>query len=205
MDYKILSPNIIGCENFLPQNKIDLLYVDILNNKNKFKESQSLKENALCGGDDFWNDEKFTKDCPAINDLKNWFLHQGLIMFAARNNLLLFTILKYEISYKVHVVTYNNNGYYGWHTDGFGRGHGKGTIFTANLVLNKDKKLEGGDMLFMDGTKSIKIENKNNFMIIFPSFIPHSITPLYSKDGKDVPFDSQRFSIQYWMQMVTQA
>jgi hypothetical protein len=214
MKYKILSPNIIGCENFLPQDKVDLLYVDLLNNKNRFKGSQWLQgdgtmsssnANSLCGGDDFWSGEKFAENFPSINSLKNWFLHQGLIMFAERNNLLLFTMLKYEITYAVHVVSYNNNAYYGWHTDRSERGPGRGNLFTANLILNKGNKLKGGNMLFMDGAELIEIENKNNFMVIFPSFIPHSITPLYSKDGKNVTFDSQRFSIQYWIQMATLA
>ena len=198
MNYKILSPNIIGCENFLPQDKVDLLYVDLLNNKNKFRRSQWQNEkgemhhgsdSASCGGDDFWNDEGFAKDCPYIDALKEWFLHQGLVFFAERHNLHLFTLLKYNVSYNVHVVGYNNNAYYGWHTDGSKHGPGKGTIFTVNLVLNKSNELTGGNMLFMDGTELIEVENKNNFMAIFPSFIPHSITPVCSKDGKDVPFD----------------
>jgi hypothetical protein len=51
----------------------------------------------------------------------------------------------------------------------------------------------------MDEGKIIEIPNQNNLMVLFPSYINHSITPLKSKDDKDVPFPQQRFSIQYWV------
>jgi Rps23 Pro-64 3,4-dihydroxylase Tpa1-like proline 4-hydroxylase len=205
MNYNILSPNIIECEDFLPQHKIDLLYVDFLNNRSKFSISSWRNEdgssspqfyNSSCGGFDFWNWEGFEKDCPAISSMVEWFLHQGLGYFSERNNLQLFTLLKQKVWYDTHVVGYNHGGYYNWHTDA-----GKGNVFTFNLVLNKSKELEGGDMLFMDGKELIKVKNKNNYMVVFPSFIPHAITPLYTQNKKDVSFTSQRFSVQFWIKL----
>ena len=56
-------------------------------------------------------------------------------------------------------------------------------------------------MFFMDDNKIIEIKNKNNFMVVFPSYIPHSISPLYTDDKEDVSFLEQRFSIQFWIKL----
>ena len=47
----------------------------------------------------------------------------------------------------------------------------------------------------------IEIPNQNNLMVLFPSYINHSITPIKSKHDKDVAFAEQRFSIQYWVKL----
>ena len=116
--------------------------------------------------------------------------------YAEKNNLPIFSFLKRNLEYDIHTICYNNNGYYNWHQD-----ISSGTILTFNLILNKGNKLNGGDMLFMDDGKIIKIPNKNNFMTVFPSFIHHAIIPLKSKDNKDVDFTSQRFSVQFWVRL----
>ena len=56
-------------------------------------------------------------------------------------------------------------------------------------------------MFFMDDNKIIKVKNKNNFMVVFPSYISHSISPLYTDNNKDVSFLEQRFSIQFWTKL----
>ena len=56
-------------------------------------------------------------------------------------------------------------------------------------------------MFFLDRNDIIEIENKNNFFTIFPSYIPHCVSPLYSKDNKDVSFMEQRFSLQFWISL----
>ena len=56
-------------------------------------------------------------------------------------------------------------------------------------------------MLFMDNGQIIELENRDNCMVVFPSWVDHSISPIKSKDNKDVPFLEQRFSIQYWVRL----
>ena len=73
---------------------------------------------------------------------------------------------------------------------------------TFNLVLNEGDELTGGDMLFMDDGRIVEIPNQNNLMVVFPTYIHHAITPIKSKSGKDVPFPQQRFSIQYWTDVI---
>jgi len=206
MEYYNLSSNIIACDNFLPEQKVEELYMDFLNNRKFFStpawsgaDKGDTKEfySSKCGGFDFWLSwNKFELECPAIYSLKDWFIHQGLMAYAEKNNLPIFSFLKRNLEYDIHTICYNNNGYYNWHQD-----ISSGTILTFNLILNKGNKLNGGDMLFMDDGKIIKIPNKNNFMTVFPSFIHHAIIPLKSKDNKHVDFTSQRFSVQFWVRL----
>ena len=203
MKYYCKSKNIIACDNFLPNNKVDELYSDFLNNRGKFNvPNWDINNNVVsefftskCGGFDFWLSNKTEKDNNSfIESLNQWMIHPGLIFFIENNVSDSFKFLQRNLKWHIHVICYNNGGYYNWHKD-----EANDNLFTFNLVLNKGKNLKGGDMLFMDEGKIIKIENKNNFMVLFPSYIPHAITPIYTEDNKDVSFLEQRFSIQYWV------
>jgi len=65
MKYYNLSKNIIACDDFLPQQKIDELYSDILNNRQIFNIPNWTKGKELfsskCGGLDFWLENKTKK------------------------------------------------------------------------------------------------------------------------------------------------
>ena len=71
----------------------------------------------------------------------------------------------------------------------------------CNHFCNKSDKLKGGNMFFMDNNKIYEVKNKSNFMTVFPSYIPHAISPLHTDDDKDVSFLEQRFSIQFWVSL----
>ena len=205
MNYKFYSSNIIGCKNFLPPIHLQDIRIELLNNRNNFQssswENKDLKTSDVqffsehCGGFDYWikwgktlaNNEK-------IMQLYKWFYQQGLQNFLeSTNKKNVFNLLKRSKTHNIHVVSYNNGGYYNWHNDS--------EIFTFNLILNEGNNLSGGDMLFMDDGKIITIPNQDNFMVVFPGYIEHAITPVKSKDGKDVAFPQQRFSIQYWVKV----
>jgi len=203
MKYYNLSSNIITCDNFLPQQKIDELYTDFLNNREMFdipswgNEKTETNEfySEKCGGYDFWiNWDQRENSNLFIQSLDKWFLHQGLLQYTTMKGLNIFNWLARPLKWDIHVICYNNGGYYNWHCD-----KKEGTLFTFNLILNKGNCLKGGDIFFMDDKKIIEVENKNNCMTVFPSFVPHAISPLYSKDGKDVSFLEQRFSVQFWV------
>ena len=203
MKYKYYSSNIIGCEKFLPPLVLQDIRIELSNNRSNFKisswENQETKKNndqffsSHCGGFDYWINwgESKTNNTMIVN-LHKWFYQQGINTFVEQNKDV-FSLLKKPKSHNIHVVAYNNGGYYNWHKDT--------EIFTFNLILNQGNNLSGGDMLFMDDGKIITIPNKDNFMVVFPSYIDHAITQIKSKDGKDVPFPQQRFSIQYWVKL----
>ena len=204
MKYEYVSENIIICKNFLPQHMLDNINIDLLNNRNRFgvpnwgidNTDKSQYFSSYCGGMDYWltGDQLADKDNTSIVGLQHWFYHQGLqriLNNAGRLNV--FHFLQKPKSHDIHVVAYNNGGYYNWHTDT--------KFFTFNLILNKSDNLRGGDMLFYDDSTTIEIPNQNNLMVLFPSYINHSITPIKSKHDKDVAFAEQRFSIQYWVKL----
>lgn len=205
MNYYNLSTNIIACDNFLPNNKIDELFTDFLNNREKFKEStwENKGEKYIqffgsdCGGFDFWlHNLNKNNNNSFIESLHEWLIHRGIIFYTQNNGSEVYKFLERKLQWDIHVICYNNGGYYNWHKD-----EKNSNIFTFNLILNKGNKLKGGDMFFMDDNKIIEVKNKNNFMVVFPSYIPHSISPLYTDDNEDVSFLEQRFSIQFWTKL----
>jgi hypothetical protein len=203
MKYKYISDNIITCENFLPPLELQKIKIELMNNRVSFgpavwsSKSNNIGEtveffSSLCGGVDYWIGHGKTKDNnESIMNLTYWFYHQGLFQFIDSNSKVdVFQFLKKPKIHDIHVVSYNNEGYYNWHTDT--------ANFTFNLILNEGDEFDGGEMLFLDGNETIEIPNKNNFMVVFPTYIPHAVKPIKSKNGKDVAFSQQRFSIQYW-------
>ena len=199
MNYEYISENIIICKNYLPDSMLDLIKIDLLNNRVNFDLpvwSDNTKNlfSEKCGGLDYWisKNEPIPPNNEAILGLEKWFYHQGLYSYIDNyGRLNSFQFLKRQKEHKIHVISYNNGGYYNWHRDS--------EHFTFNLVLTKGEELSGGNMLFMDEGRIVEVPNQNNLMILMPSFIQHCVTPLHSKTGKDVSFPQQRFSIQYWV------
>jgi|TARA_R110002012_G_scaffold155239_1_gene316116 hypothetical protein len=204
MKYYNLSKNIIACENFLPNQKLEELYSDLLNNRQLFQsprwsgEGENSTElfSDKCGGLDFWISNKTKENNNSfIESLHKWLMHQGLRYFVRDNGAPIYELLERNLEWNIHVISYNNGGYYNWHKD-----TAMSTLFTFNLILNKGQSLKGGDLLFYD-EKIIEVKNKNNFFVLFPTYIPHAITPVYTEDRKDVSFLEQRFSIQFWVKL----
>ena len=202
MRYYNLSENIIACDNFLPSQKIDELYSDLLNNRQVFSPPSWSNETSTttelfsekCGGLDFWLNNKTKQDNNSfIESVHKWMMHQGFEYYVKDNGAKVYDFLKRKLEWDIHVISYNNGGYYNWHKD-----ISMSTLFTFNLILNKGDTLKGGDLLFYD-REIIEVENKNNFLVVFPSYIPHAIKPVYTEDKNDVPFLEQRFSIQFWV------
>ena len=204
MNYFHLSPNVIGCEDFLPPYALDEIKIELLNNRSAFQIPKWETAGALtvesyswkCGAEDYWIDSG--TDSPPnkkILNLSSWFLHQGIINFI-KDKTSVFDLLERRFKSDVHVLSYNHGGYYNWHCD-----RKEGNLFTFSLILNEGDQLKGGDLLLRDGGKTITVANKNNLMIVLPSYIAHAVTPLYSEDKKDVPFAAQRFSIQHWLSL----
>jgi len=198
VNYEYVSENIIICQNYLPSSILDLVKIDLLDNKTNFDlpmwSDNTKNFSEKCGGLDYWitSDQPTPPNNEAILGLEKWFYHHGLTSFIKHSGRLnSFQFLNRQLHHKIHVISYNHGGYYNWHLDS--------EHFTFNLVLNEGDELLGGNMLFMDEGRIVEIPNQNNLMILMPTYIQHCVTPLRSKTGKDVPFPQQRFSIQYWV------
>ena len=147
MKYYNLSENIIACDNFLPTQQVEDLYTDFLNNKGCFAipswgsdpSGNSLEEffSSKCGGFDFWLENKTPEDNNSfIESLHQWVLHPGLDFYLEKNGPKIFEFLKRNLKWHIHVICYNNGGYYNWHKDAQNN-----ILFTINLVLNKSPSL----------------------------------------------------------------
>lgn len=68
-----------------------------------------------------------------------------IIFYSENNGNQMYEFLKRELEWNIHVISYNNGGYYNWHKDTY-----DSNLFTFNLILNKASSLKGGNMLFYD-------------------------------------------------------
>ena len=209
MKYSWASENVVICENYLPEHMIDGLYTDFTKYKDKFNIPQwsntdtgtqfNEQQSHKCNGLDFWinhqNLDEF-KDSTIVS-LDKWFFHQGLYYFIeqTKQNSIFSFLNRKKFKWTIHIIRYNKGGYYNWHYD-----IGEDSIFTFNLVLQKSKKLQGGHQLFMDGDgDTIEVDTPHNILSVFPSYIPHAVTPIEADD--EVQFDMERFSLQYWVSL----
>lgn len=212
MRYEFISDNVIKSDNFLPPEKINFIYADLLNTRNNFgvprwsadnspeSEVQSFSQN--CGNTDYWIDDQNTEKikAPNIKELHKYFFQQGLNLFIQESGKksIYSMLYEYPLIWSIHVTAYNKGSYYSWHKDSRMTFKGlRANMFTFNYMLKSNNSdLKGGNLLVRDSGEH-EIKSKNNQLVIFPGFIPHAVTPIQSE--KEVPFAEQRFSIQYWI------
>ncbi len=90
---------------------------------------------------------------------------------------------KYSINY-AEVFQYSlykeeNAGYYDIHTDTQLRNtSGSTRKISFSILLNDPSEFEGGKLLFHSTKDPIEAEMNKGDMILFPSFLPHSVTPV---------------------------
>tara|TARA_R100000900_G_scaffold92355_1_gene71780 strand:+ start:237 stop:773 length:537 start_codon:yes stop_codon:yes gene_type:complete len=71
-----------------------------------------------------------------------------------------------------------NQGEYKWHTDGEEYDKNFTTKLTTLINLSEKKYSGGNFFLFNNQSIEIKELNKPGSLVIFPSFIPHKVTPV---------------------------
>lgn len=90
---------------------------------------------------------------------------------------------KYSINY-AEVFQYSlykeeNAGYYDIHTDTQLRNtSGSTRKISFSILLNDPSEFEGGKLLFHSTKDPIEAEMNKGDMMLFPSFLPHSVTPV---------------------------
>jgi PKHD-type hydroxylase len=73
----------------------------------------------------------------------------------------------------------DNNGFYCVHTDsGLKGNNGSCRKLSFSILLNDPTEFEGGELLFHYGPNYHSANLKKNQLIFFPSYLPHSVTPV---------------------------
>jgi PKHD-type hydroxylase len=72
-----------------------------------------------------------------------------------------------------------NSGCYNIHTDSYLRNtSGFSRKVSFSILLDDPEDFEGGDLLLHTSDNPIKADMKKGDMFLFPSFVPHSVTPV---------------------------
>jgi PKHD-type hydroxylase len=93
---------------------------------------------------------------------------------------------KYNLSYieplQYSVYESNDRGFYDIHCDTVYARSSNGFMrkLSFSILLNDPEDFEGGELLFHTTTNPFKVELKKNDMILFPSYVPHSVSPVTS-------------------------
>lgn len=91
---------------------------------------------------------------------------------------------KYNLSYieplQYSVYESDDQGFYDIHCDTVFARSSNGFMrkISFSILLNDPSEFEGGDLLFHTTSSPFKVELKKNDMILFPSYVPHSVTPV---------------------------
>jgi PKHD-type hydroxylase len=91
---------------------------------------------------------------------------------------------KYNISYieplQYSVYESDNQGFYDIHCDTIfcRNSNGFSRKISFSILLNDPSEFEGGDLLFHTSNEPFKVNLQKNDMVMFPSFVPHSVTPV---------------------------
>ena len=91
---------------------------------------------------------------------------------------------KYNLSYieplQYSVYEGDEQGFYDIHCDTIYARNSNGFMrkLSFSILLNDPEEFEGGELLFHTTTSPFKVELKKNDMILFPSYVPHSVSPV---------------------------
>ena len=162
----------------------DILFIEdyAKNNQSKFKKAE-LRTNSDTPYDDSYRRTKlmFLDD---MDYFKN--LYKKIIEATMYSNNVHF---KYNISY-TEVIQYglyhsSEKGFYDIHCDSYLR-NTSGFIrkISSSIMLSDSSEFTGGKFLLHTGSKPIECPMDKGDMILFPSFLPHSVTPVETGERK---------------------
>ena len=93
------------------------------------------------------------------------------------------TYFKYSLNYselfQYSVYKEDDQGYYDIHCDSHLRNtSGSTRKLSFSILLTDPSEFEGGDLLLHTNRDPFKVELDKGDIVLFPSFIPHSVTPV---------------------------
>jgi len=127
---------------------------------------------------DVYPGKRNTKVCGVDADSLIGFLLFNQILLANQKSNWLFDI---DFIVSVQINEYSIGGFYDWHSDQVAHdrdGSGTQRKISLTLLLSDPDTYEGGDLIF-EGSDQPPTR-KQGSIIIFPSFIKHTVTPVTS-------------------------
>lgn len=139
-------------------------------------QKAEIKNDAGAVDDEYRRtDILFLTDMDKFKNLYNHITHSVL----EANRVHFKFALNYVEALQYSVYKSSNLGYYNIHSDSYLRntnGFNRKVSFT--ILLDDPEDFEGGDLLLHTTEQPIKAELKKGDMFLFPSFVPHSVTPV---------------------------
>tara|TARA_R110000823_G_scaffold236608_1_gene362262 strand:+ start:348 stop:908 length:561 start_codon:yes stop_codon:yes gene_type:complete len=160
---------------------------DSINKLNKFISINKLNSNLEDAGADLvvkkvtvnvltWST---LKKCDVLDNIQDLIEHTNTEAF----NFNMQPLNKYDrVNYNTYTPKLKSE--FGWHVDGepFDK---KYTLKLTTLINLSEKKFKGGDLhLWYGRDLHVKEFNKPGSIVIFPSFIPHKVTPITQGERK---------------------
>lgn len=93
----------------------------------------------------------------------------------------------------IQIAQYESTAFYDWHVDTFpAQENGMQRKLTISIQLSSPDDYLGGDFILGEkhGTNNVLLPKKQGSIMVFPSFIPHTVTPVTK---------GERFSAVGWM------
>lgn len=77
----------------------------------------------------------------------------------------------------LQIAQYGIKDFFDWHTD-FSNGQASTRKLSLSVQLSEPSTYEGGDLQFKINTKEVHAPKTLGSVIVFPSFVPHRVTPI---------------------------
>ena len=121
------------------------------------------------------SDVMFLTDMSRLSDIYNAVINTALEV----NNVHFKYSLNYVEPLQYSVYNSSNLGCYDVHTDSYLRST-SGFIrkLSFSILLDDPQDFEGGDLLLHTTSEPFKVNMNKGDMFLFPSFIPHSVSPV---------------------------
>jgi len=111
-----------------------------------------------------------------VTDEHRWVYDRLSYIIAELNaNYFHFDITGFGESIQLTNYNSNNQGTYQWHQDAGGTVSRKLSIV---LQLSDPSEYEGGNLQFFHGSEPITVPKKRGFIVVFPSWLVHQVTPV---------------------------
>lgn len=164
--------------NVLSNETIDSIHEYVSNNQSLLQsaEVRNIEEDDKNIDDGYRRSSVlFLTDINYFSNLYNTVINTALEVNTAH--------FKYALNYveplQYSVYNSSNLGHYDVHTDSYLR-NTSGFIrkVSFSILLDDPEEFEGGDLLLHTTSEPFKVNMKKGDMFLFPSFMPHSVSPV---------------------------